>query len=1056
MKTPKVYGIAAAIGIAGLGLVLPVTGPAATIYQSTGGSYIAFEAESTASITNSSPTFWVITNDATANGGKAIYQAGANGTASSSSFALYSLNFSQPGIYSIYYRWRADKSYTDLDPNSANSFRLPVDFGDLTNDATSVNFVTASVNNAVSVPAANSYNVFKDSATYTVTQAELDSGSPLILKVGTREAGMFIDRFVLSTNDTLTEADFNALVNSDTEVVVQGAQDSFIGFQAERVGPIENSAPTFWVVTNDATANGGKAIYQAGVNGTASSSSFALYSLTFSKPGVYSVYYRWRADKAYTDLDPNSANSFRLPVDFGDLTNDATSANFPTASVNNAVAVPAANSYNVFKDSATYTVSQEQVDAGLPLVFKVGTREAGMFIDRFVFSTNSSLAEADINALPDSGSHIPPKLLKAVGSATLADVTITFDAPLSAASTNLSHFNLSGGLTALSATLNPTTSRDIVLTTSAQSPGSNYVVTVNGVVDVGGNQIAPNSTVHFTAWKLSSGWVTREFYLNVDTNNAGGGVADLQADAKFPNSPNLIDVAKGFQINNDITGNNYGARLRAFFAPPTSGVYEFFIYNDDAAQASLSSDQTEANLAPLVDSPAVQASFDSSVMGTSGALVAGQRYLLQVLYRQNTGSALLGVAARRQGDTTLPSSLPVLGGSLISTFINPEAGAISFAQQPTDATASAGGRARFAVKATSLGPTLYYQWQLNGVDIPGATRAGYVTPVLSTSDSGNAYQVVVSAAGNSVPSASAHLTVVPGSPGPDRPYIGVNFVGTSAANSGGGSGGVLTSNDVAGVVQQENFNNLADTTASEVALFDNTGVSTPVTINYDTLSLVTTGTGDSDADHALFQGYIHNNNAAMTLTLNHIPAGTNYSLLLYSVGFNFNTTYEQAVDVTGGQVYPTLHVRGQDASQYLASPGYVLMSSTDPSAPQLGNYTRFDNVSPAADGSLTIVITPESTNTGITYLPALNALQLVKVVAVATPASPSLTVTKAATSLSIGWTASATGFTLESSPALGAGATWTAANGVPNPITGAGSLDVSPGAAAQRFYRLKK
>src|SRR6266404_4932060 len=70
---------------------------AATIFQSSGSSYIAFEAESTASLTNAPPTTWVVTNEASASAGLALYQAGANGTTSSSSFAYYALKFSVAG-----------------------------------------------------------------------------------------------------------------------------------------------------------------------------------------------------------------------------------------------------------------------------------------------------------------------------------------------------------------------------------------------------------------------------------------------------------------------------------------------------------------------------------------------------------------------------------------------------------------------------------------------------------------------------------------------------------------------------------------------------------------------------------------------------------------------------------------------------------------------------------------------------------------------------------------------------------------------------------------------
>src|SRR5207245_2954056 len=94
-------------------LMTVVVSRAATVVQSSGGSYIAFEAETLASITNGPPTTWVVTNDATASGSLAIYQDGVNGTTTSSSSVLYSIKFSQAGTYSIYYRWRADKGHTD-------------------------------------------------------------------------------------------------------------------------------------------------------------------------------------------------------------------------------------------------------------------------------------------------------------------------------------------------------------------------------------------------------------------------------------------------------------------------------------------------------------------------------------------------------------------------------------------------------------------------------------------------------------------------------------------------------------------------------------------------------------------------------------------------------------------------------------------------------------------------------------------------------------------------------------------------------------------------------
>src|SRR5258706_7163530 len=37
-------------------------------------------------------------------------------------------------------------------------------------------------------------------------------------------------------------------------------------------------------------------------------------SILFATPGVYKLYFRWRANEIYTDADPNSANSFYAPL----------------------------------------------------------------------------------------------------------------------------------------------------------------------------------------------------------------------------------------------------------------------------------------------------------------------------------------------------------------------------------------------------------------------------------------------------------------------------------------------------------------------------------------------------------------------------------------------------------------------------------------------------------------------------------------------------------------------------------------------------------------------
>src|SRR5262249_18332151 len=142
------------------------------------------------------------------------------------------------------------------------------------------NYATSSINNSRTPPAVNSYAVSAEALTYTVTQAQVDAGQPLILNFGTREAGLFIDRVILSLNP-LTESDFNSLPNSDTDIIAQGVNETYVAFEAERVSKIVNAPPTTWVVTNDATASGTQALYGAGANGTPAPSSFASFAIRF-------------------------------------------------------------------------------------------------------------------------------------------------------------------------------------------------------------------------------------------------------------------------------------------------------------------------------------------------------------------------------------------------------------------------------------------------------------------------------------------------------------------------------------------------------------------------------------------------------------------------------------------------------------------------------------------------------------------------------------------------------------------------------------------------------
>lgn len=98
------------------------------------------------------------------------------------------------------------------------------------------------------------------------------------------------------------------------------------------------------------------------------------------------------------------------------------------------------------------------------------------------------------------------------------------------------------------------------------------------------------------------------------------------------------------------------------------------------------------------------------------------------------------------------------GGSDSGGGGQPTVQAPSIQGQPAARTVNAGASVTFEVTASGTG-TLTYQWQRNGVDIPGATQASYTIAQAAIGDDGARFSVKVGNAGGTVASDAATLTV---------------------------------------------------------------------------------------------------------------------------------------------------------------------------------------------------------------------------------------------------------------------------------------------------------
>lgn len=92
------------------------------------------------------------------------------------------------------------------------------------------------------------------------------------------------------------------------------------------------------------------------------------------------------------------------------------------------------------------------------------------------------------------------------------------------------------------------------------------------------------------------------------------------------------------------------------------------------------------------------------------------------------------------------------------SVLNPQPPAIE--SQPQSQSVGLGSSATFSVTASGTGP-LSYQWQINSINIAGATGASYTTPAAASSDTGSIVTVVVSNALGSIDSNAATLMVDP-------------------------------------------------------------------------------------------------------------------------------------------------------------------------------------------------------------------------------------------------------------------------------------------------------
>ena len=219
-----------------------------------------------------------------------------------------------------------------------------------------------------------------------------------------------------------------------------------------------------------------------------------------------------------------------------------------------------------------------------------------------------------------------------------------------------------------------------------------------------------------------------ERYTGIGSATAPNGLTNQTKFIYGP--PDAMWYTNNFSYNGTFasSADTFGARLSAYFVPPTNGFYRLYMRNDDGAYFNMNTNElcSEEPIAKPVgysDGSATSYGLNGSRNPQMLWLVGGKRYYVEAGFKENTGGDGLSLTYRSQNDLGTPPNTEVMPAAVLAAHPI-MTGAVAVASvSPASVSLTEGQYATFAASGIVGARLMSVAWFKGGVWQPGFDEA---------------------------------------------------------------------------------------------------------------------------------------------------------------------------------------------------------------------------------------------------------------------------------------------------------------------------------------------